>query len=68
MEFRRLGRSGIKVSPLGLGNGPYSRDGFREDLVSHVSSEAQREAVRQIQAAVDLGVTLFDTADDYGQG
>jgi aryl-alcohol dehydrogenase-like predicted oxidoreductase len=68
MELRRLGRSGIKVSPLGLGTARMAGLGFREDLVPPDTSQAQREAVRQIQAAVDLGVTLFDTADNYGRG
>lgn len=68
MELRRLGRSGIKVSPLGLGTARMAGLGFREDLTLQNPSEATRDAVRQIQAAVDLGVTLFDTADNYGQG
>jgi aryl-alcohol dehydrogenase-like predicted oxidoreductase len=68
MELRRLGRSGIKVSPLGLGTARMAGLGFREDLVPPDTSQAQREAVRQIQAAVDLGVTLFDTADNDGRG
>jgi len=42
--------------------------GFREDLVSQESYSSRLEAVQQIRAAVDLGVTLFDTADNYGQG
>ena len=68
MEFRRLGRSAIKVSPLGLGTARLAGLGWREDLASRVSPEAKREAVSQIQAAIDLGVTLFDTADNYGEG
>lgn len=68
MELRRLGRSDIKVSPLGLGTARMAGLGWRDDLTSQVSPEVRREAVRQIQAAVDLGVTFFDTADDYGQG
>jgi len=67
MEFRRLGRSGMQVSPLGLGTARMAGLGWREDL-AQVPSPAKRDAVRQIQAAVDLGVTLFDTADNYGQG
>jgi len=67
MEFRRLGRSGVEVSPLGLGTARMAGLGWREDL-AQVPSQAKRDAVRQIQAAVDLGVTLFDTADNYGQG
>jgi aryl-alcohol dehydrogenase-like predicted oxidoreductase len=68
MELRRLGRSGIKVSPLGLGTARMAGLGWREGTTPQVSSQAKRDAVRQIQAAVDLGVTLFDTADNYGQG
>ena len=73
MEFRRvglrrLGRSGIKVSPLGLGTARMAGLGWRDDLAPQYPSQATRDAVRQIQAAVDLGVTFFDTADNYGQG
>jgi len=68
MEFRRLGRSGVKVSPLGLGTARMAGLGWRDDIVPQESSQAKRGAVRQIQTAVDLGVTLFDTADNYGQG
>jgi aryl-alcohol dehydrogenase-like predicted oxidoreductase len=68
MEFRRLGRSGVKVSPLGLGTARMAGLGWRDDLAPQDSSQAKRDAVRQIQAAVDLGVTFFDTADNYGQG
>jgi aryl-alcohol dehydrogenase-like predicted oxidoreductase len=42
--------------------------GWRDDLVPQESSQAKRDAVRLIQTAVDLGVTFFDTADNYGQG
>jgi aryl-alcohol dehydrogenase-like predicted oxidoreductase len=68
MELRRLGRSGIKVSPLGLGTARMAGLGWHDELAPRDPSRAKREAVRQIQAAVDLGVTLFDTADNYGQG
>jgi aryl-alcohol dehydrogenase-like predicted oxidoreductase len=68
MEFRRLGRSGVKVSPLGLGTARLAGLGWRDDIAPQGSSQAKRDAVWQIQAAVDLGVTLFDTADNYGQG
>ena len=68
MEFRRLGRSGVKVSPLGLGTARMAGLGWREDSVPQDPSQAKRDAVRRIQAAVDLGVTFFDTADNYGQG
>jgi aryl-alcohol dehydrogenase-like predicted oxidoreductase len=68
MEFRRLGRSGIKVSPLGLGTARMAGLGWHDDLAPQDSCQAVQDAVWQIQAAVDLGVTFFDTADNYGQG
>ena len=68
METRRLGRSGIQVSPLGLGTARIAGLGFREGYEFQVPAASIRGAIRQIQAAFDLGVTLFDTADNYGQG
>ncbi len=68
MESRRLGRSGEIVSPLGLGTARIAGLGWREDFAPQVPTGVKQDAVRQIQAAVDLGVTLFDTADNYGQG
>jgi aryl-alcohol dehydrogenase-like predicted oxidoreductase len=53
---------------LGLGTARIAGLGWREDVAPQVTSQVKRDAVRQIQAAVDLGVTLFDTADNYGQG
>lgn len=68
MELRRLGRSGVKVSPLGLGTARMAGLGWRDDVVPQEFSCAKHETIRQIRAAVDLGVTFFDTADNYGQG
>lgn len=54
MQIRNLGRSGLRVSAIGLGCNNF---GGRIDL------NAARDV---IHAALDLGVTLFDTADTYG--
>jgi aryl-alcohol dehydrogenase-like predicted oxidoreductase len=54
MEFRRLGRSGLVVSAVGLGT---NNLGLKLDL------DQSREVVH---AALDEGITLFDTADSYG--
>jgi len=53
MEIRNLGRSGLRVSAVGLGCNNF---GQRIDL------EASRKVIHK---AIDLGVTLFDTADIY---
>jgi aryl-alcohol dehydrogenase-like predicted oxidoreductase len=54
MELRNLGNSGLRVSLVGLGCNNF---GSRLDL------DATRRVVHR---ALDLGVTLFDTADSYG--
>ncbi len=55
MEIRNLGQSGLRVSSIGLGCNNF---GGRID-------EAATKAV--IHKALDLGITLFDTADVYGE-
>lgn len=68
MEKRMLGKSGIAVSPLGLGcwaiGGPFMMDGHPDGW----GQVDDRESIRAIRRAVELGVTLFDTADAYGTG
>jgi aryl-alcohol dehydrogenase-like predicted oxidoreductase len=54
MQFRRLGNSGLVVSVVGLGT---NNLGIKLDM------EQSREVV---EAALDNGITLFDTADSYG--
>jgi aryl-alcohol dehydrogenase-like predicted oxidoreductase len=54
MEFRRLGTSGLKVSEVGLGCNNF---GMRMD---------QEATGAVVAAALDAGITLFDTADVYG--
>ena len=55
MEIRNLGRCGLQVSLVGLGCNNF---GGRLDLA------ATRKVVHR---ALDLGITLFDTADTYGE-
>lgn len=65
---RRLGRSGIDVSALGVGcwaiGGPFTFDG-RQAGWSHVDDD---ESIRGLHRAFDLGVTFYDTAANYGAG
>jgi aryl-alcohol dehydrogenase-like predicted oxidoreductase len=55
MEFRHLGESGLVVSVVGLGT---------NNLGMKLDDEQSREVVH---AALDEGITLFDTADSYGE-
>jgi aryl-alcohol dehydrogenase-like predicted oxidoreductase len=54
---RKLGRQGLEVSALGLGCLGMSQSYGEAD---------EPESIATIQRAVDLGVTLFDTAEAYG--
>jgi aryl-alcohol dehydrogenase-like predicted oxidoreductase len=54
MEFRRLGESGLVVSVVGLGT---------NNLGMKLDDEQSRAVV---DAALDEGITLFDTSDSYG--
>ena len=56
MEYRVLGRTGLMVSPLGLGTANFGE------------STDEDEAMRIIARALDAGINLIDTADSYGQG
>jgi aryl-alcohol dehydrogenase-like predicted oxidoreductase len=54
MRYRRLGRSGLTVSVVGLG-------------CNNLGGRLEREGTHGVvDAAVDAGITLFDTADIYG--
>nr|WP_284289269.1 aldo/keto reductase [Angustibacter aerolatus] len=55
MQMRRLGDSGLAVSVVGLGTNNF---GMKLDL------EQSREV---LDAALDEGITLIDTADAYGE-
>jgi len=64
-----MGRSGIVVSAIGLGcwaiGGPWSS---KECGPSGWGQVDDKESIRAIQWAVDAGITLFDTSDNYGCG
>lgn len=58
MEYRALGRTGVRVSPLCLGTmmfGPWGNDD-------------EQDATRIIHAALDAGINVVDTADIYSDG
>ena len=57
MEFRYLGRSGFKVSAVSYGN-----------WVTHGSQLEAEQATACVRAALEAGITTFDTADVYANG
>src|SRR5436190_9514198 len=66
MRYRKLGRSGLNVSVIGLGCGNFGGIGSAPELFGKGESEA--EAFALMDAAWDMGITLFDTANSYGGG
>ncbi|WP_319458787.1 aldo/keto reductase family protein [Micromonospora sp. RTP1Z1] len=54
MEFRHLGRSGLMVSEISYGN-----------WITHGSQVEEDAATACVRAALDTGITTFDTADVY---
>jgi aryl-alcohol dehydrogenase-like predicted oxidoreductase len=59
MEYRTLGRTGLKVSAIGLGTMVHA---------GHFGPMSDAESLSAIDAALDLGVNFIDTSDAYGAG
>jgi aryl-alcohol dehydrogenase-like predicted oxidoreductase len=59
MDYRRLGRTGLRVSALGFGCG---------DVGGLIVRGTPAERERAVARAVELGVNYFDTAASYGNG
>ena len=59
MDYRLLGRSGLKVSSLAIGTATFGGDGLW-------GATELKDAQRQIDLCLDHGVNLVDTANVYG--
>jgi aryl-alcohol dehydrogenase-like predicted oxidoreductase len=66
VEYRRLGRTGLELSRIGLGCGNFGGIGSAPELFGRGESEA--EALALMDAAFEAGVNFFDTAASYGGG
>jgi len=60
MQYRNMGDSDLRVSSIGFGGWPMGQ--------GHYGSFDEAKVTRAIHAAIDLGITLFDTAAGYGWG
>ena len=60
MEYRELGRTGIRVSEIGFGAWAIGGDAW--------GPVEDRESIAAMELALELGVNFFDTADVYGDG
>ena len=64
MEYRTLGRSGLRVSVLTMGTMTFGGQGD----FANVGSTGVDEARRQVDQCLEAGVNLIDTADVYSGG
>lgn len=65
---RRLGRSGLQVSALGLGTWPLGGDMAAGELKLGYAGVDEAETIAALERGLEAGVTLVDTADAYGAG
>lgn len=65
MEYRVLGRSGLKVPALTLGTATFGGAG---EFFKGFGETDVAEATRMVDICLDAGVTMFDTADAYSGG
>jgi len=63
MEYRTLGRSGLRVSTITMGTMTFGRN-----KGGAVASVDAKDAGRQVDQCIAAGVNLFDTADVYAKG
>ena len=59
MDYTTLGRTGLRVSVMGLGAGGHSRLG-------QAAGRSAKESMAIVRRAMELGVTFIDTAESYG--
>ena len=65
MDYRQLGRSGLKVPVLSFGTGTF---GGRNEFFERWGRTDVEEATRLVDICLDAGVNFFDTADIYSDG
>jgi aryl-alcohol dehydrogenase-like predicted oxidoreductase len=65
MEFRQLGRSGLKVPVLSLGTGTF---GGTNEFFAAWGNSGVPEATKLVDICLEAGCNMFDTADIYSDG
>jgi aryl-alcohol dehydrogenase-like predicted oxidoreductase len=66
MNYRTLGRTGLRVSEIGFGGISVGRPGWGVAGPEDRPEVDEAEAIRTIHRAIDLGINFFDTAPNYG--
>lgn len=66
MEYRQLGRSGLKVPILSFGTATFG--GSKNDFFKRWGETESKEANKLVDICLEAGLNLFDTADAYSDG
>ncbi len=66
MHYKRLGQTGLRLSAIGLGCGNFGGIGSLPELFGQGENESEAHAL--MDAALDMGINFFDTANSYGGG
>ena len=66
MYYTNLGRTGLKISAIGLGCGNFGGMGSAPELFGKVATRDEAFAI--MDRAWELGINYFDTANSYGGG
>ena len=64
MDYKKLGRTGVKVSWLCLGTGNL---GYDTNFSGNWASTSEKDAFKIMDAALEAGINFFDTANVYGR-
>ena len=67
MQYRTLGRTGLRVSEVGCGGAPLGIPNYNEPW-DPWAKETTQSVIAALHRALDLGYTYFDTAPSYGDG
>jgi len=68
MEYRRLGKTGLKVSEVSLGCWTIGGLNFVRDISAGWQGADDEQSLAGLRRGFELGVNHFDTADIYGNG
>ena len=67
MNYRTLGRTGLRVSAVGLGGAPFAGVN-RAAGWDPFTPEGRRTAIATVHRAIERGINYVDTAPGYGDG
>lgn len=67
MQYRTLGRTGLRVSEVGCGGAPLGIPNYNE-VWDPWAEDTTRSAIEALRHAIEIGYNYFDTAPSYGDG